>query len=689
MLRDAISVPGISRISLFKCARDLNVSFPIFGPEDHELHNLFQVNKIGGPSIIFHRYHEKGKTYIKGNKEYPFAEVVGFDANNLYGYALSEPLCCGPYVLRHEDDGYYPHKREQYMIAYHYLDWISHSQNVSIDHKMNTGKEHRVGGYLLDGFNAATQTCWEFHGCYHHAHEHLWEHLDEDDETRVEMKKRRKRTAVRTQILRDHGLTVIEKWYCEFKQEMAADRDLRAFVASRQPAFFQQTGTLPQTVDSLLDGVRSGVLYGFLEVDIHCDEKEWTGDFRPTETPEEYYSEFPPLFCSADIPFSEIGEHMQTHVRETQLQEHLDAGLPRESFQFREPPPRRLLVGGLKAERLLLHTDLLSWYLEHGLHVTRIYRVIEFHSARCFKPFIDEMTELRRKADKDPDQSVIADTAKLLSNSSYGSLLMQKEKHQDIKYVRGKEQATRYVKSNRFKTMTDLTDDLYELHMQKQSVELTLPSYLGVQVLQIAKLTMLRFVYGFLFRCCKPEMWQIVLMDTDSIYIAHSGVKDGVSDWREIIREEFKDEYRSQVEDNHHVRDLDPSKCFFLRSCCDAHKIHDKRQPALMKTELEKGICYVGLASKTYWIATPKSQKFSSKGLQKDKLQEDTGERYMRVLTTGKSEGARNVGFRAHQGTIFTYSQYRKGLPYYYCKREVLEDGVSTRPLKITLNPWK
>ena len=52
MLRDAISVPGISRISLFKCARELDVSFPLFGPEDHEIHTLFKTNVVGGSFII-------------------------------------------------------------------------------------------------------------------------------------------------------------------------------------------------------------------------------------------------------------------------------------------------------------------------------------------------------------------------------------------------------------------------------------------------------------------------------------------------------------------------------------------------------------------------------------------------------------------------------------------------------------
>jgi hypothetical protein len=267
---------------------------------------------------------------------------------------------------------------------------------------------------------------------------------------------------------------------------------------------------------------------------------------------------------------------------------------------------------------------------------------------------------------------------------------MNKEKHQDVTYVRGKAEASRKVKCNRFKSMTDFGDGLYELHMEKQSVELNLPIYLGVQILQLAKLALLRFYYDFLRRCCHFDKFQVAFCDTDSIYIAHSAVnKDGDVDWQAIIKEEFRDEYMRQIKNNHHVLNVDPNHCFFPRICCDAHAARDRRTPGLLKVEFDKGVCYAGLASKTYWVATPTSQKYSSKVLQKDKLEQNTGERYMQVLTSQKPDGATNVGFRTRQGNVFTYSQHRKALPYFYIKREVLSDGVTTRPLKITLNSWK
>ena len=65
-------------------------------------------NIVGGPSIVYHRYHEKGKTnidrvhYNKETKQWYYnndgkvvKEVVGYDANALYLSCLEQHQLCG------------------------------------------------------------------------------------------------------------------------------------------------------------------------------------------------------------------------------------------------------------------------------------------------------------------------------------------------------------------------------------------------------------------------------------------------------------------------------------------------------------------------------------------------------------------------------------------------------------------
>ena len=138
----------------------------------------------------------------------------------------------------------------------------------------------------------------------------------------------------------------------------------------------------------IVNAVISEKMFGAVECDIVVPEV-WPpivrnrDDFHEkfdSKTPMEYFSEMSPLFVTTEVPFESIGAHMQKHV--------LDHGLSKK--------PRKLLVGGLRAKKILLATPLLRWYLLHGLEVTRIYTVIEFGKKKCFDDFAQKVTEGRR-----------------------------------------------------------------------------------------------------------------------------------------------------------------------------------------------------------------------------------------------------------------------------------------------------
>ena len=76
--------------------------------------------------------------------------------------------------------------------------------------------------------------------------------------------------------------------------------------------------------------------------------------------------------------------------------------------------------------------------------------------------------------------------------------------------------------------------------------------------------------------------------------------------------------------------------------------------------------------------------KFSSKGVSK-RLVKNPLSIFKSVLRTRKPASGLNMGFRARYNGIYTYSQSRCGFSYFYCKRQVLQDGIHTVPLRITL----
>jgi hypothetical protein len=78
--------------------------------------------------------------------------------------------------------------------------------------------------------------------------------------------------------------------------------------------------------------VKDETFFGALECDIHV----------PAELTE-HFSEFCPIFANVEVPFEEIGERMQNHVEQFDLSKK----------------PRRLLISGMKATKILLISKLL------------------------------------------------------------------------------------------------------------------------------------------------------------------------------------------------------------------------------------------------------------------------------------------------------------------------------------------
>ena len=57
---------------------------------------------------------------------------------------------------------------------------------------------------------------------------------------------------------------------------------------------------------------------------------------------------------------------------------------------------------------------------------------------------------------------------------------------------------------------------------------------------------------------------------------------------------------------------------------------------------------------------------------------------FLTVLNTTKSHVVENAGFvKENNGTTRTYTQSKIGMSYFYAKRKVLADGVSTTHLEI------
>ena len=137
MLKDAVSIPGISMIYVLNKALDNDKILELYAPggacnmckekksqldncecdgalkctdcqeasrfmsdckcDPAETYNLLKTGMVGGPAQVFTRYHEKDVTYIRSHieREKKCKNIIGYDANALYLYCSGDVMPCG------------------------------------------------------------------------------------------------------------------------------------------------------------------------------------------------------------------------------------------------------------------------------------------------------------------------------------------------------------------------------------------------------------------------------------------------------------------------------------------------------------------------------------------------------------------------------------------------------------------
>lgn len=195
---------------------------------------------------------------------------------------------------------------------------------------------------------------------------------------------------------------------------------------------------------------------------------------------------------------------------------------------------------------------------------------------------------------------------------------------------------------------------------------------------------MLQFYYDYIDVHLDRSSFALIEMDTDSLYLALNAptFRDAV---KPCMKPSYDHALLSFCDDD--VAITGNGNIHWLsRTCCQRHNAFDHRTPGLFKVEFE-GTEMIALCSKTYLVTSSltKETKYSSKGCNKTDV--FPLDKFKSALFDRQNGYVVNRGMRAHNNTIFSYMQKRLAYSYLYCKRVVLDDGISTKPLDIVLEP--
>jgi hypothetical protein len=303
--------------------------------------------------------------------------------------------------------------------------------------------------------------------------------------------------------------------------------------------------------------------------------------------------------------------------------------------------------------------------------ITKIYSFIKADKAKPFERFEKEVSQARREGDVDESKSMIAEMMKLVGNSAFGRSGMDKSKHKTVKYESNETSVRSIIERNNFHDVDELNGS-YEITLKKRKIMNNNPIHVSIAIYQLAKLRMLEFYYDFIDKYIDRSDFEYIEMDTDSAYIAFSHETPFPSLIKPKLLKDFtRNKYK-----------------WFPRDFNEEVATFDRRTAGLFKEEW-RGDAMVALSSKNYIcyaIDEKIKTKISAKGVQKKKNSDIlTPEAFENVVKNKVCMSAVNSGFRIDKATcsMITYTQSKIGLNYWYDKRRVLEDGISTEPLSI------
>ena len=249
----------------------------------------------------------------------------------------------------------------------------------------------------------------------------------------------------------------------------------------------------------------------------------------------------------------------------------------------------------------ICHVKNLQLYVDLGLKIKKIHRILEFDQNPWMKGYIEFNTEIRKKA----TNAFEKDFFKLMNNSVFGKKMENIRNRVDIKLVNNKKKAIELTRKLNYNSWTWFSENLVATHMNRIKLYFNKPIYIGMSILDISK----TLIYNFHYKYMNPKFkqnQQLLFTDTDSLCY-------------EIKNVDFYKEIKPDINSKFDTSDLDKKNKFGFPQV-------NKNVLGLMKDEFGGKIAleFVGLRSKMYCILIDNDNEIKkAKGVKKNVIKKE------------------------------------------------------------------
>ena len=160
----------------------------------------------------------------------------------------------------------------------------------------------------------------------------------------------------------------------------------------------------------------------------------------------------------------------------------------------------------------VLHYRNLQLYLDLGLKIKNVHRVLKFDQSPWLKQYIDFNTEKR----KHTKNSFEKDFFKLMNNSIFGKTMENLRKRVDVRLVTDEKKLDKLTSKPTFVSSKIFNENLMAVHKVKETLTLNRPAYVGMCILDLSKTLMYDFHYNYIKKKYDNRA-RLLFTDTDSL----------------------------------------------------------------------------------------------------------------------------------------------------------------------------
>jgi hypothetical protein len=314
----------------------------------------------------------------------------------------------------------------------------------------------------------------------------------------------------------------------------------------------------------------------------------------------------------------------------------------------------------------------LKFYLEHGMELAKIHRVIRFSQSKWLEAYIAKNSALRAAAKNEFEKNFY----KLMNNSVYGKTTENVLNRKDIRLENDRAKAKKLINKPHCTGFRRFTPDIAAVSLQKLTTKIDKPTYVGFAVLEYAKLLMYDFHYNECMKQWPNGQARLVLTDTDSLLyeIETEDVYDDILK-NPTLRAWFD---TSNYPLDHPLHSFDNE--MVIGKMKDECSGKDKNGIRHLKIMCD----VVGLRAKmySYHVYDPTTGEFKdtrkAKGIQRAAIETISHQDYIDQLEDPHENriAVRRIGHMFH--IVLTYEQSKRALCAFDDKRYLLPDFIDT-----------